>query len=138
MSRITQKTDPRLSWIPLEDQPKRRRTPKRKGAPWTASRSASTAPQPPDEPTEADVKREWDLLWEAKAEYERNEAMLKQAKKIIKRLMGGAMRDELKAANRRLREEMANYRHQPLVVAPDGTGATTPPLQPASHPATSL
>jgi hypothetical protein len=137
MSRNTPIIDQRLSWIPpLEDQQKRRSR-KQKGAPWTAFRFASTGAQPPAEPTEADVKREWDLLWEAKAEYERNEAMLKQAKKIIKRLTDGVMRDELKAANRRLREEMANYRHPPLVVVPEGAAATMPPLHSASPPATS-
>jgi hypothetical protein len=124
MPRNTPITDPRLSWIPpLEDQPKRRSR-KRKGAPWTASRSPA---QPSDEPTEADVQRELELMWAAEADCERMLELEKRVKAWLKRVQVGVMRDELKTANRRMREEMANYRHPPHVAGPDGAEAAPPP-----------
>lgn len=133
MSRRVPVTDPRLSWIPpLEDQPPIRRSHKRKPTPWTASRTASTAGDSLDRPTRADVKREWALLREEKANYERTLELKKRVERWAKGVHDWARHGEIKAANRRLREEMASYRHKPAEAVSGEIGASPGPSLPAA------
>jgi hypothetical protein len=132
MSHRVPVTDPRLSWIPpLEDQPVRR-SHKRKATPWTASRSASTAGTTLDQPTEADVKRELALLRQDKAQYEAILETRRRVEVVIKGVNDRIRHNQIKAANRRLREAMANYRHKPAQAVPGDLEARREPLLPTA------
>jgi hypothetical protein len=76
-------------------------------------------------------------MWAAEADCERMLDLEKRIKAWLKRVQDGVMRDEIKAANRRMREEMANYRHPRPADVSNGAVAIPPSLPEASHPATS-